>query len=161
MGLAGSLNVCGVRRVGNAENRGRVVKPGRLDPDGQPWQIGSRATVDWIIDGVAVDATVAGAVPPGFEAYAAFEEPDCSPHGPHTDPDLKDLEQRIVEHERAVVSHLRRYGATQWWLGYLDTGVHDVVSRPLSGCPCTSSGTTSSSKQALTPRSPGDLACPT
>lgn len=116
--------MCGVRRAGNPDDRGWVVKPGPLDPSGQPWQTGTRATFDWITEGVLVDGTVAVAVPPRFEAYAAFEEPDCSPDGPHTDHDLEHLEQRIVEHEHAVVSYLRRYGPTQWWLGYLDTPRH-------------------------------------
>ena len=119
--------MCAVRRAGNADDRGRVVKPGPLDSNGQPWQIGTRATVDWITEGVMVDGTVAGAVPPRFEAYAAFEEPDCSPDEPHSNHDFEHRERQIVEHERAVVSHLRRYSPTQWWLGYLDTGAHDVV----------------------------------
>lgn len=114
-----------VRRAGNPDDRGRVVRPGPLDGSGRPWQVGTAAIVDWIVQGVEVDGTVAVAVPPRFEAYAAFEEPDCSPDQPQPDPDQ--FEQLVVAHEHAVVSHLRRHGTTRWWLGYLDTGAHDVV----------------------------------
>ena len=71
--------------------------------------------MEWITSGTRSDGTITTAIPPLFPAYTTVVEPD---HGDPVDP---------RDHERAVVDHLTRYGTTQWWLGYLDTGVHDVV----------------------------------
>jgi hypothetical protein len=57
--------------------------------------------------------SIATAVPLVFDAYATFHPPD-------------DLD--IADHERAVVADLVRHTAPQaWWLGFLETGAHDVV----------------------------------
>ncbi|MCY7365109.1 MAG: hypothetical protein LH469_07345 [Frankiaceae bacterium] len=56
---------------------------------------------------------MATAIPLVFEAYGTFHKPDHATE---------------ENHERAVVEVLRKNTADQsWWLGYLDTGAHDVV----------------------------------
>ena len=50
-----------------------------------------------------------------FEQFAIFEELDA------------DDDALLVEQERAVIRHLVDFGPHEWWLGYLDTGAHDVV----------------------------------
>jgi hypothetical protein len=52
-------------------------------------------------------------IPPVFDAYATFYPPGFA-----------DYETQ----ERAVVEELMRHTSDQpWWLGYLDTGAHDIV----------------------------------
>ena len=81
--------------------------------DGRSWQIGTIREVSWVANGTAEDTSITGAIPPVFEAYATFYEPD---------------EISTVEHERAVVNQLVEFTPDQpWWLGYLDTGAHSVV----------------------------------
>lgn len=104
-----------MRRNGNPDERARVALPGAADAAGRSWPIGDAATVQWITDGVVSDGTITTAIPPLFAAYATFVEPD--------DGDPVD----VTDHERAVVEQLAEHGSTQWWLGYLDTGAHDVV----------------------------------
>jgi len=104
-----------MRRSWSIDDRDRPVGPGSVDPSGPPRPFGTSATVAWITEGTISDGTITTAIPPLFPAYATVVEPDQG------DPvDLHD-------HERALIAHLARYGTTQWWLGYLDTGVHDVV----------------------------------
>ena len=80
--------------------------------DGQSWLIGTASDVAWLADRPG-GVSVATAMPLVFEAYGTFHKPD---HAAEDD------------HERAVVEVLRRNTADQsWWLGYLDTGAHDVV----------------------------------
>jgi hypothetical protein len=54
--------------------------------DGRSWQIGTIREVSWVANGTAEDTSITGAIPPVFEAYATFYEPD---------------EISTVEHERA------------------------------------------------------------
>ena len=57
--------------------------------------------------------TIIGAIPPVFEAYATV----VAAYG----------EERL-EHDRAVLALLAGQSPDQrWWLGYLDTGVDDIV----------------------------------
>jgi hypothetical protein len=79
---------------------------------GRSWRIGITSDVAWIA-GLPNGVTVATAIPLVFEAYATFYRPE------HTTEEA---------HEQAVVEVLRQHTAEQpWWLGYLDTGAHDVV----------------------------------
>lgn len=81
--------------------------------DGRSWRLGTSREVDWIAGRTQPGLSVTAAIPPVFEAYATFHRPDDVP---------------IAVHERSVVADLERYAADQpWWLGYLDTGAHDVV----------------------------------
>jgi len=81
--------------------------------DGQTWPIGTCADVAWIVRGTGIGATITAAIPPVFAAYATFHELD---------------ESAITTQEHAVVKHLASWSGDQpWWLGFLDTGAHDVV----------------------------------
>jgi hypothetical protein len=81
------------------------------------FRIGTQADVDWIRAGTSVGRTVTVAIPPVFEAYATVVVPDGDEgEGPRR------------RHDRAVLSLLGdRSGDQPWWLGYLDTGVDDVI----------------------------------
>jgi hypothetical protein len=80
--------------------------------DGRTWRIGTDHDVDWIA-GRTAGLSVTTAIPPIFDAYATFHQPE---------------NLAIAAHERAVVADLTRRTAKQpWWLGYLATGAHDVV----------------------------------
>ena len=75
--------------------------------DGRTWRIGTAAEVAWIASDTAIPAV--------FEAYATVHP-------------LED--ERIDVEECARVHHLgARSGDQPWWLGFLDTGAHDVLRR--------------------------------
>ena len=83
--------------------------------DGRSWRVGTASDVAWITDATTIDRTITAAIPPIFEAYATFHELDDEP-------------APVNVQERAVVDHLtQRSGGQPWWLGFLDTGAHDVV----------------------------------
>ena len=83
--------------------------------DGRVWRVGQHAEVAWIVEGTATGRTISAAVPPVFEAYATVELP---PTG----------EGKNDVHDRAVLALLGGHSADiPWWLGYLDTGVDDIV----------------------------------
>jgi len=87
-----------------------------MEKDGQRWRIGTSADVGWIASGTTFDPTITSAIPPVFEAYATFWASG-------------DDRARIFAQEQAVLRHLTDQGAVDqhWWLGFLDTGAHDVV----------------------------------
>ena len=90
----------------------RASAPVDVRRDGRSWRTGSAADVAWIGDR-PTGHTVATAVPPVFEAYAVLLRPEGTP---------------APAHERAVVEQLVAHtGEQAWWLGYLDTGAHDVA----------------------------------
>ena len=73
--------------------------------------------VDWITRSTRRDRTVISAVPPGFDAYATIAIPPTD--GTKT---LADA---------ALVEVLQAHTPDQpWWLGYLDTGVAELVAAP-------------------------------
>ncbi|GAB2571990.1 hypothetical protein [Microlunatus antarcticus] len=76
---------------------------------------GTPETVSWITSGTTRGRTIARAVPPVFESFATVDELDAED------------DTLLVEQERAVLRHLADFGGHDWWLGYLDTGAHDVV----------------------------------
>lgn len=81
--------------------------------DGRTWRIGTADDIAWITGRTVRGRAITSAIPPVFAAYATFHEPD----GVDT-----------LDHEQAVLTHLiDRSPGQQWWLGYLDTGAHDVV----------------------------------
>jgi hypothetical protein len=85
-----------------------------VSKDGRNWQIGTTREVDWIVNGTTEGPSITVAIPPVFEAYATFYEPDGV---------------AILAHEQAVVNRLVEFTPGQsWWLGYLDTGAHSIVS---------------------------------
>ncbi|WP_326561512.1 hypothetical protein [Micromonospora sp. NBC_01796] len=81
--------------------------------DGRSWRIGTADDVAWLVGQTTEDLTITTAIPPVFEAYATFYPPEGVGY---------------VAHERAVVDVLARHTPDQpWWLGYLETGPHDIV----------------------------------
>ena len=88
--------------------------PAVLVKDGRAWRIGTDAEVAWIAHGTSVGRTITAAVPPEFDAYATVVLPA----------DDEEREKRDL----AVSVLLSKHSAGQpWWLGYLDTGVDDIV----------------------------------
>lgn len=80
--------------------------------DGRAWRIGTTAEVDWIpYPAHGVSITVA--IPPIFAAYATTHRAESI---------------TAADYERALVRAVSRHTADQpWWLGFLETGAHDVV----------------------------------
>ena len=70
--------------------------------------------VDWITASTRRDRTVGAAIPPGYARYATVVIPDG------------DAAKTLAD--AALVDVLRAHTAAQpWWLGYLETGVADLV----------------------------------
>ncbi|WP_231924285.1 hypothetical protein [Micromonospora chokoriensis] len=89
------------------------IEPMDVDRDGRTWRIGTPDDVTWLAGQTTQGFSVTAAIPPVFDAYATFHPPE----GVGFD-----------AHERAVVDELVACTPDQpWWLGYLDTGAHDVV----------------------------------
>lgn len=85
----------------------------RAERDGRAWRIGTAADVDWISGHTTAGPSITTAVPPIFDAYATTWRRDDIP---------------AAAYERALVDHLVAHTPEQpWWLGYLDTGAHDIV----------------------------------
>jgi hypothetical protein len=81
--------------------------------DGSTWRIGTEAEVAWIAEGISIGQTITAAIPAVFEAYATV---------------LVEWGEVRVKHDRAVLALLAEQSPDQvWWLGYLDTGVDDIV----------------------------------
>lgn len=81
--------------------------------DGSTWRIGTDAEVAWITEGTSVGRTITAAIPAVFEAYATVPVPDG--------------EERETK-DRALLALLAEQSPDQpWWLGYLDTGVDNLV----------------------------------
>jgi hypothetical protein len=75
--------------------------------------IGTADEVAWLAGQRTLGFSVTVAIPPIFEAYGTFHRPE---------------DVAFEAHERAIVAELMRHTPPQpWWLGYLDTGAHDVV----------------------------------
>jgi hypothetical protein len=81
--------------------------------DGRSWRIGAADDVAWLAGRTTQGLSITTAIPPIFDAYATFYPPG---------------RVDIEAHERAVVDVLAQHTPEQpWWLGYLDTGAHDIV----------------------------------
>lgn len=86
----------------------------RRPGDGTTWQIGGSGEVAWIAADTQPDGTVAAAIPPVFDAYAIVPVPET------------DEDKRLSD--EALVALLRAQASQQpWWLGYLETGVAELV----------------------------------
>jgi len=82
--------------------------------DGRTWQIGGSGEVAWITANTRPDGTIATAIPATFDAFATVIVPDS------------DEEKRLSD--AALLEVLRDQSPPQpWWLGYLETGVADLV----------------------------------
>ncbi|MGW5555789.1 hypothetical protein ACWER9_01005 [Micromonospora sp. NPDC003944] len=87
--------------------------PARVDRDGRRWRVGTANDVAWLAGRTTQGFSVTAAIPPVFEAYGTFHPP--------ADVDLD-------AHEHAVIDELAGCTPDQpWWLGFLETGAHDVV----------------------------------
>jgi hypothetical protein len=81
--------------------------------DGRGWRIGTADDVAWLAGQSTLGLSVTTAIPAVFEAYATCYPPNGVSY---------------AAHERAVVEELTKHTPDQpWWLGYLDTGAHDIV----------------------------------
>jgi hypothetical protein len=109
------------------------VRPGgdeTRSKDGREWRIGSAAEVRWIA-ATPRGKSVADALPPVFEAYATLEQPLSGDRLTEWEA-AHDRRTVVVDgwerHEAALLDILiRRTEPQPWWLGYLETGVSDVV----------------------------------
>ncbi|MGA3184132.1 MAG: hypothetical protein ABSE52_05980 [Candidatus Dormibacteria bacterium] len=82
--------------------------------DGRAWRIGTEAEVAWITDGTSRGRAITSAIPPVFEAYATVVFPTTV--------------EAWDRYARAILTLLSEQSTDQrWWLGYLDTGAHDIV----------------------------------
>jgi hypothetical protein len=82
--------------------------------DGATWRIGTQPEVTWINDGIDVGRTIVAAVPARYDSFATVSI-------------AEDAADRAAD-EALLVQTLVEHTADQaWWLGYLDTGAHDVV----------------------------------
>ncbi|MEW1590112.1 hypothetical protein AB0283_32220 [Micromonospora vinacea] len=87
--------------------------PVQVDKDGRSWRIGTASDVAWLAGRTTQGFSVTAAIPPVFEAYGTFYPP---------------VGVGIDAHEHAVIDELAARTSDQpWWLGFLDTGAHDVV----------------------------------
>ena len=77
-------------------------------------RIGGRDEVAWINATTRVGLTITTAIPPGFARYATVVVPDDDTERNRADTALIDIVSANTP-------------AQPWWLGYLDTGVADVV----------------------------------
>ncbi|MEU8421095.1 hypothetical protein AB0C15_09500 [Micromonospora sp. NPDC048835] len=99
--------------AGDAAEATPSTAPTEVGKDGRTWRIGTAGDVAWLPGRVAPGFSITTAIPPVFEAYGTFYPPDGV-----------DLDA----HEHAVINELVACTADQpWWLGFLDTGAHDVV----------------------------------
>ncbi|MEH1164012.1 hypothetical protein V6V47_01345 [Micromonospora sp. CPCC 205539] len=81
--------------------------------DGRRWRIGTVSDVAWLAGHTTNGLSITAAIPQVFDGYATCHPPDGV---------------SIEAHERAVIHELTAHGPDQpWWLGYLDTGAHDIV----------------------------------
>ena len=89
------------------------MEPVDLSKDGRTWRIGTAGDVAWLAGRTTQGLSVTTAIPPVFEAYGTFHPP---------------AGVGFDAHERAVIDELVACTPDQpWWLGFLDTGAHDVV----------------------------------
>jgi hypothetical protein len=92
------------------------------DKDGRTWRIGGEAEVAWIREHTRVSLAITSAIPPVFEAYATLELPGSAERLSVSR--LDDLDR----HNTGVLAALSEHSAARpWWIGYLDTGVADIV----------------------------------
>lgn len=98
--------------------------------DGRRWRIGRHTEIAWIEENTESGLTIMSAIPPVFEAYATLEEPGTGNHEltASSAEDWKRHEAEWERHEAGVLEVLTAHTAPQpWWLGYIETGAHDVV----------------------------------
>jgi hypothetical protein len=78
------------------------------------WRIGGSGEVAWINAATSPGRTIAAAIPPRFACYATIVVPEDDAAKIRSDAALVDI----------VTAHSR---SQSWWLGYLETGVADIM----------------------------------
>ena len=82
--------------------------------DETAWQIGGSDELAWIAENTRPGTTIAAAIPPIFDGYATVIVPETY--------------QQKQSCDEALLSVLAAHSSPQpWWLGYLETGVADLV----------------------------------
>ena len=105
--------VAGVAPSSSTKRPPLAMAPVDVEKDGRSWRIGTADDVAWIAGHTIDGLTVTAAIPPRFEAYTTFYPPEGAD---------------ITRHEHTIVDILKAHTTPQpWWLGYLDTGAHDMV----------------------------------
>lgn len=93
----------------------RAVLEGRSGTqDDQIWRIGTQNEVAWIQDGTSIGLAITAAIPAGFDGYATVVIPEG------------DAQRRVSDSTLLRLLTAQSPGQP-WWLGYLETGAHDVV----------------------------------
>lgn len=82
--------------------------------DETTWQIGGSGEVAWITANTRPGQTIATAIPPCFAAYATVTVPGSE-------------EDKRVSDEALLASLRAQEPQQPWWLGYLETGVADLI----------------------------------
>ncbi|MGC4784564.1 hypothetical protein ACLQ3A_23375 [Micromonospora zamorensis] len=99
--------------AGRPHADGASTQPLDVHKDGRNWRIGTASDVAWLAGHTTQGLAITTAIPEVFDAYATFHPPEGV---------------GVDAHEQAVVRELAARTPEQpWWLGYLDTGAHDVV----------------------------------
>ncbi len=84
----------------------------RVQPDGP--RFGGSEQVAWITEATTPGSVITAAIPPVFARYATIE--------------ILDEDADEARSDAALLEVLRAHTPAQpWWLGYLDTGVADLV----------------------------------
>ncbi len=89
-----------------------TAEPGRYP--GSPDPPGGSPVVDWITGATRLGHTITAAIPPAFSRYATVLIPE------------EDGAKTLADAALVQVLHLQTPDQP-WWLGYLDTGLADVV----------------------------------
>ena len=102
----------------DAAERARDLFPDgdHVSRDGRRWRLGTASDVAFITEATNAGTAIGFTIPPVYAAYCKVEMPRWS------------KASELVEHEQSVLGLLTDATEEQpWWLGYLDTGAHDVV----------------------------------
>jgi hypothetical protein len=90
--------------------------------DGRGWHIGTDEEVAWINDGVTGGLSITASIPPIFAAYATLVFPlELEASREPVRPAEDRFDDALL---RVLCAHTK---PRRWWLGFLDTGVSDVV----------------------------------
>ena len=98
-----------IRLVDDAEPM-RVARPG----ESERWRLGRNSEVAWINNATTPGLGATSAIPPSYDRYATIIVPDD-----HAATECSDAAILAVLSARTPLQ--------PWWLGYLDTGVADIV----------------------------------
>jgi hypothetical protein len=102
----------------DAADRARALFPDgpQVSRDGREWRLATASHVAFISSAASSGTAIGHTIPPIYASYCFLELPQRRERA------------ELSEHERAVIELLRQETDQQpWWLGYLDTGAHDVV----------------------------------